>query len=174
MVLKNVKPLLVVDLLRRAGIDAITASVMGRRPVQSSRNISIQADTLVEAVDFCNVKMIVLPGGRIRTENLMKNETVKKQCLEFAACKQLAAVCAAPSILATLGLLEGKKATCHPDFQNKMRGAIVTCDSVTHDGNIITGQGLGATIQFAFEIVRTLVDDAMVDKLKKEICYHDK
>lgn len=165
--------LLVIDLLKRAGIETITASVMGKKTVYSSRNIAIQADTLAEAVDFDTAKMIVLPGGRIGTENLSKNEIVKTQCMRFAENKLLAAVCAAPTILASIGLLEGKKATCHPDFEGRMYGAIVTRESVVHDGNIITGQALGATIPFAFEIIDTLAGKAIVTKIKRDICYMD-
>lgn len=163
--------LLVVDLLRRAGIKTIMASIMGKKTVNSSRYIPIVADTLAEAIDYNNVKMLILPGGRIGTENLGKNEIVKQKCIEFTTEKMLSAVCAAPSVFASLGLLEGKRATCHPDFEDKMCGAIVTHESVTHDGNIITGQGLAATMPFAFEIINTLVGEEIVAKIKRDICY---
>lgn len=163
--------LLVVDLLRRAGLKTVMASVTGKRTVDSSRHIPITADTLAEVVDYDSAKMIVLPGGRLGTENLGKSEFVKDKCVEFAREKKVAAVCAAPSILASLGLLGGKKATCYPDFEGKMGGAIVTGESVTVDGNIITGQGLGATIPFAMEIIRMIVGPEMATKIKKDICY---
>ena len=163
--------LLVVDLLRRAGLNVIMASIMGRRDVKSSREILIHADCLAENVDYDKTKLIVLPGGRLGTENLGKNEIVREQCRSFAADKYIAAVCAAPSILAGLGLLEGKKATVHPDFEDKMRDAILTGDSVSVDGNIITGQGLGATIPFALKLVETLVGMEKAKKIQKAICY---
>ncbi len=165
--------LLVVDLLRRVGLKVVMASIMGRRDVKSFRDILIQADCLAENVNYDKAKMIVLPGGRLGTEKLGKSEIVREQCVAFAKDKYVAAVCAAPSILADLGLLEGKKATVHPDFEGKMNGAMLTGGSVTVDGNIITGQGLGATIPFAFNIIRKLVDDGMVDRIKKSICYRD-
>ena len=87
--------------------------------------------------------------------------------------EKIAAVCAAPSFLAKLGLLAGKKATVHPDFADKMNGATVLDESVIVDKNIITGQGLGATIPFAFEIIRILVGNETVDGIKKAICYKD-
>lgn len=163
--------LLVVDLLRRAGLETVMASVTGKRTVDSSRHIPITADTLAEAVDYEDVKMIVLPGGRLGTENLGKSSIVKEKCVEFAKEKKVAAVCAAPSILAGLGVLNGKKATCHPDFEGKMGEAIVTGESVTVDGNIITGQGLGATTPFALEIIKVMVGPEMAIKIKKDICY---
>lgn len=163
--------LLVVDLLRRAGLKVIMASIMGRRDVKSSREILIHADCLAENVDFEKAKMVVLPGGRLGTENLSKSELVKEKCLDFAKDKYVSAVCAAPSILASLGLLDGKNATVHLDFEDKMSNATVTGESVTVDGNIITGQGLGATIPFALEIINTLVNDETAESIKKSICY---
>ena len=163
--------LLVVDILRRAGLKTIMASVMGRRDIRSSREILVQADCLAENVDYENVKMVVLPGGRLGVENLNKSMLVKDKCREFADQKDIAAICAAPSILASLGILEGKRATVHPDFSDKMAGASVLDESVVVDENIITGQGLGATIPFAFEIVKTLVGAEKVQQIKKAICY---
>ena len=148
--------LLVVDLLRRAGINIVMASITNKRTVVSSRNIPIVADTLANAVDYSKVKMIVLPGGRLGVDNLNKNEFVIQKCLEFAKDKKIAAICAAPSILAKLGLLNGKKATCHPDYKNKMSGTIVTNEKVTIDGNIITGYSLGCCFDFAFKIIKEL------------------
>lgn len=163
--------LLVVDLLRRAGLKVVMASIMGRRDVKSSREILIHADCLAENVDYDNAKMIVLPGGRLGTENLGKNEIVREQCKAFATDKYVAAVCAAPTILAELGLLDGKKATVHPDFEDKMGNAISTGECVTVDGKIVTGQGLGTTIPFGFEIMKLLVSDELVESIKKSICY---
>ena len=161
--------LLVVDLLRRAGLKVIMASIMGRRDVKSSREILIHADCLAENVDYGNAKMIVLPGGRIGTENLSKNDVVKEQCRAFAEDKYVAAVCAAPSILASLGLV--KMATVHPDFESQMGNVQVTREAVTVDGNIITGQGLGVTIPFALTIIEKMVNKSTVDKIKNDICY---
>ena len=163
--------LLVVDLLRRAGLKVVMASIMGRRDVKSSREILIQADCLVENVDFEYAKMIVLPGGRRGTDNLSRNEIVKEKCREFAENKYIAAVCAAPSILAELGLLDRKRATVHPDFEHLMTHTIVSGESVTVDGNIITGQGLGATIPFALRLVELLVGIEAAEKIADGICY---
>ena len=164
--------LLAVDLLRRAGLKVIMASIMGRRDVKSSREVLVQADCLAENVKFDKAKMIVLPGGRTGTENLGKSEIVKEQCKAFSKDKYLAAVCAAPAVPASLGLLDGRKATVHPDFVNSMGNAKVLDESVVVDGNIITGQGLGATIPFALECVKTLVSTEEAERIRKAICYH--
>lgn len=161
--------LLVVDLLRRVGLKVVMASVMGRRDVKSSREILIHADCLAENVDFGNAKMVVLPGGRLGTENLSKCAIVLEQCRAFAKNKQVAAVCAAPSILAGLHLMN--QATVHPDFKDYMGEVEVLDESVVVDGNIITGQGLGATIPFALKLVETLVNKETADKIAIAICY---
>ena len=163
--------LIVVDILRRAGIETVMASVMEGLQIDSSRHIKVQADVMAADVDFDTVDLIVLPGGRLGTENLGADPLVVEKCREFAAEKHLAAICAAPSLLAALGLLEGKKATCHPDFEDHMKGAVLTGESVVTDDNIITGQGLGASFDFAFELASILVGDETVGQIKKAICY---
>ena len=162
--------LLVVDLLRRADLKVIMASIMGRRGVKSSRDILIQADCLAENADYSSAKMIVLPGGRLGTENLRKNEIVRDQCKVFAADKYIAAVCAAPSILADLELM--KQATVHPDFKDHMGIVKVLDESVVVDRNIITGQGLGATIPFALKLIELLVGKEKARTIQKNICYN--
>lgn len=163
--------LITVDILRRAGIETVMASVMGRRQVESSRQIKVTADAMAADVDYGTADLIVLPGGRLGVENLSASEIVTEKCREFAADKHVAAICAAPSLLASLGLLEGKKATCHPDFEGHMAGAGLTGESVVTDGNIITGQGLGASFDFAFELVRIFAGAEKVAQIKKAICY---
>lgn len=161
--------LLLVDILRRAGLKTVMASVMGRIEVDSSRHIVINTDCLAENVDYTNARMVVLPGGRLGTENLNDSQLVKEKCREFGKNKMVAAVCAAPSILASLGLM--KNATVHPDFADAMDSVTVLDEPVVVDGNVITGQGLGATIPFALEIVKNLVNEETAERIKKEICY---
>ena len=163
--------LIVVDLLRRAGIEVIMASIMGRLAVVSSRGIKIVADALAEQVDFSLADMVVLPGGRIGTEQLRKNETVRECCRLFAKEKSVGAICAAPSILAELGLLEGKTAVCHPDYADKMDGAVAADAGVAIDGNIITAKGLGTAFPFAFALIRFLSSEKEADRISKAICY---
>lgn len=161
--------LLVVDLLRRAGIHVITASVMGRKEILSSHQVTLLADACAEEVDFRNADVVVLPGGMPGTTHLGENSIVCKQCTAFAADKYVAAICAAPSVLAGLGLLVGKHATCHPAVEEKLSGAIVTGEPVTVDGNIITGQGLGAGIPFALKLVEILTGKETADRIAAAI-----
>ena len=163
--------LIVVDILRRAGVETVMASVMGRLEIVSSRGIRLKADVLANDVDFDSVDMVILPGGRTGTENLSESETVRGQCKSFATDKYVAAICAAPSLLAELGLLDGKNATCHPDFEGKMKGAVLTGNSVEKAGNIITGQGLGATMDFVLYIAEILAGKDTADAIASSVCY---
>ena len=164
--------LLVVDILRRAKIEVTTASIMGRQDIHSSHGICFSADTLAEQVDFAAADLLVLPGGLPGTTHLSENALVKKQCLAFAKDKWLAAICAAPSVLAALGLLDGKPATCHPAFESMMGNASLTHQSVAVAGNIITGQGLGAGIPFALALVKALIDAHTANEIARSISFH--
>ena len=163
--------LIVVDILRRAGIETVMVSVTELLEVESSRHIVLRADAMAADVDYASADLIVLPGGRLGTENLKDSRAIQDIVKDFAADKMIAAICAAPSILASLGLLDGRQATCHPDYENQMAGAILTHESVTVDGNIITGQGLGTTFDFAIEIVKRLIGNRKVQQIKTAICY---
>jgi len=156
--------LLVVDLLRRAKVDVTVASASGSREILSSHKIRITADALAEEVDYSDVDLVVLPGGIPGTPNLAANKTVTDTCTAFAKSgKKVAAICAAPSVLASLGLLEGKNATAHAGFQDKLAGAIVHDEEVVVDGNITTSYGLGGAIPFALELVRQLAGPHVLD-----------
>ena len=163
--------LLTVDLLRRAGVEVITASIMGKKEVFSSHKVRIMADALAEETDFDAADLLVLPGGKSGTRCLRESKIVREQCLRFASDRLLAAICAAPSALATLGLLEGRRATVHPSFEEQMGGAELTRESVTTDGNITTGRGLGAAIPFALEVVKILTDRETADRIAAAICW---
>ena len=160
--------LLVVDLLRRAKVEVTVASASGSREIVSSHKVHITADALAEEVDYSDVDMVVLPG----TPNLAANKTVTDTCVSFAKSgKKVAAICAAPSVLASLGLLEGRKATAHAGFQDKLAGAEVLDTEVVVDGNITTSYGLGGAIPFALELVRQLAGQAEADRIQNAIAY---
>ena len=113
-----------------------------------------------------------VPGGIPGTPNLAANKTVTDTCVSFAkAGKKVAAICAAPSVLAALGLLEGKNATAHAAFQDKLAGAHVLDTEVVVDGNITTSYGLGGAIPFALELVRQLAGQAETDRIRSAIAY---
>ena len=107
---EEIEGLTVVDILRRAGIDTETVSVMGRKQINGSHGIIVEADKLFEEADIADADMIVLPGGMPGTLNLKAHEGLKTQILSFdSQGKYIAAICAAPTVLSELGLLKGKK-----------------------------------------------------------------
>ena len=93
---EEIEALASVDLLRRAGIDVTTASIMGRLEVTAAHNVVVKADVLAEDADYAAADMIVLPGGGVGTQNLAKSELVREQCLAFAKDRLVSAICAAP------------------------------------------------------------------------------
>ena len=108
--------------------------------------------------------------------NLIANEKVKNLvCGQYEAGRYVAAICAAPSVLGAAGLLEGRHATCHPGFEEKLTGAITSEDAVVVDGNIITSRGMGTAIDFGLAIVDCLTDfdEEVVEHVKKGIVYRN-
>ena len=169
---EEIEGLTVVDLLRRAGEDVETVSIMGRKMIEGSHKIKVEADALFEETDFTEGKMLVLPGGMPGTLNLGKHEIVKKVITSYAAGGKLtAAICAAPSVLGENGILEGKHAVSYPGFEEKLLGAKVGAEKVAVDGNIITSRGMGTAIEFAMAIVKWLDPQADIDAMEANIMY---
>ena len=169
---EEIEGLTVVDILRRGGAEVCTVSVSGSLTVMGGHDIAVQADALFTETDLSDASALILPGGKNGTENLRAHEGLRSALYAAKeAGTTIAAICAAPSLLAALGLLDGKRATCHPDFEGVMAGAALTGESAVVDDNIITGLGLGASFDFAFELVKILVGEEMVAQIKKAICY---
>ncbi len=169
---EEIEGLTVVDVIRRAKMEIVTISITGKREVTGSHNVTFLADALASEVDYEELDGIVLPGGMPGTLHLGADETVNRVIREFAAAgKLVCAICAAPSVLGAAGILEGKKATCHPGFEEKLTGAVTGEEEVVVDGNIITSRGMGTAIPFALAIVRYFKDDAAVEEIKKGLVY---
>ena len=169
---EEIEGLTVVDVVRRAKMEIVTISVTGKKEVTGSHNVTFFADALASEVNYDELDGIVLPGGMPGTLNLGADETVNRVIKEFAAAgKLVCAICAAPSVLGAAGILEGKHATCHPGFEEKLIGATISEDEVVVDGNIVTSRGMGTAIVFALSIVRYFKDDAAVEEIKKGLVY---
>ena len=169
--------LLVADLLRRARVEVIIASAMGRRALVSSHGIHLNADALAEDVDYSDVDMVILPGGIPGTPNLAENKTVTDTCVSFAkAGKKVAAICAAPIVLAKAGLVRDRNVTAYPaqDVYRELNEAgahIVKDENVVLDGNMLTANGPGAAMLFGYSIGEYLGEDLQVAQLKEQMCY---
>jgi 4-methyl-5(b-hydroxyethyl)-thiazole monophosphate biosynthesis len=147
----------IIDVLRRANLDVMTVSVTGTLKVTGAHNISIEADMLYDEADYSHAKMIILPGGMPGTTNLMNHAGLIGQLKNFnQEQKWIAAICAAPMILGSLGFLQNRKAVCYPGFEDKLTGASVVNEPFIVDENIVTGKSPGTAMVFSLEIVRLL------------------
>ena len=169
---EEIEGLTVVDMFRRAGIPIQTVSISDSLTVTGSHDIKVQADCLLADFDFNTVEMLILPGGMPGTTNLSKCEPLCDALMQFSRQgRYLAAICAAPSILGSLGILNGRVATCYPGFEKFMTGATYTAELFTTDGNIITGEGPAATFPYSYEILRMFKGDETVQSLKDGMMY---
>ena len=169
---ENQKALEEKEFTAKAGGGAVEVTISGKKEVTSSHGVTFLADALAEETGYEDLDGIVLPGGMPGTMHLLENETVNAVIRKFAEeGKLVAAICAAPSVLGAAGLLEGKHATCHPGFEEKLTGATTSEDEVVVDGNIITSRGMGTAIPFAFEIVRYFTDDETVEHVRQGLVY---
>lgn len=169
---EEIEGLTVVDILRRAGIEVVTISIMGTKEIYGSHKIGVLADALYEEVDFAGLDGVVLPGGMPGTTNLGAhlgvNETIKAFAQEG---KLVAAICAAPSVLGQAGILQGKQAACYPGFEEKLTGAEVIYEEVAEAGNVITSRGMGTAIPFALRLTAYLLDEQKAKELAGSIIY---
>ena len=165
---EEIEALTPVDVLRRAGLSVQTVSVMDEQVVAGAHGVPVLADKMFAEINPEDAEMILLPGGLPGATNLDAHEGLSQLILDFAeADKPLAAICAAPLVLGNRGLLQGKKATCYPGFETYLQGAEYTAALVEKDGNIITGKGPGAAMEFAFAIVEKYCGMDKVNELKQ-------
>ena len=163
---ETIECLTVVDVLRRGGVRCELVSIMDTRDVVTAQQIPLTCDCTFDEVDFSTFDYVVLPGGMPGTTNLRRDPRVCAVVREFAATKHVAAICAAPSILAELGLLEGRRATCFPGFDKDFpEGAFAGERTVVVDGNIITASGMGLALPFACAILGDIAGEVAVEKV---------
>ncbi len=169
---EEIEALTPVDVLRRAGIDVVTYSVNGDLCVCGAHNIMIDADNVIENIDYENIDAIILPGGMPGTDNLENSQDVK-DILEYADSEGIlmCAICAAPKILGKLGYLKGKRATCFPGFEEYLDGVETTGNGVEVDGSIITSKGMGTAMDFSLAILEKIKGKDVADKMAVSTMY---
>ncbi|MBQ6380357.1 MAG: DJ-1/PfpI family protein [Clostridia bacterium] len=158
-----------VDMLGRAKLSVKTVGITGKT-VKSSGGVEVVADLLPEEVELAKAEMIILPGGMPGTLNLEADAFVHKS-IDFCVENHLyiAAICAAPSILAHKGLLKGKKSTVFPSFAEDLKEAQYTAGAVEIDDKIITARGAGVCIDFGLKCVEVLTSAAQAQSIKAQI-----
>ena len=167
---EEIEALTVADVLRRAGVDVNIIAVSDVVEVKGAHNITVIADKTFDEIDNKSADILILPGGMPGTTNLEKHEGLKSLIKEFyKEEKYIAAICAAPSILGKMGLLESSMATCYPGFEKDLHGAIHSDDLVIRHKNIITSKGPGTAMLFALELVEILVGREITEEIKESM-----
>lgn len=170
---EEVEALTPVDFLRRCELDVRTVGVSG--PVaMGSHKIPVACDMTVDEMDLEQADAVILPGGMPGTLNLEACQAVKDAVLWCQGHgKWIGAICAAPSVLGHLGVLQGKKATCFPGFEQELTGAELVPEPVVRDGKIITSRGAGTASQFAFALIEALCSAEEARRLKAGVQWRE-
>jgi len=165
---EEIEAVTVIDILRRAGVEVVTAGVGADGAIEGSHGIAVRCDAAAAEVDAGGFDAIVLPGGP-GTGHLMESAQVRSWVTAMAGeGKLVTAICAAPTVLESCGLLKGRRATSHPNHAAEMRSRRYEETPVVKDGNIITSRGAGTAIEFAAALVSELASpDAARDVLTK-------
>ena len=169
---EEIEGLTVVDILRRAGVETEMVSIGEKKSVTGSHGITVEAALMFAEIAPEACDLYVLPGGMPGTRYLAAHEGLTALLKEEAANgKKLSAICAAPSVLGGLGLLNGHKAACYPGFEEKLTGAEVVYEPVVVSGNMTTSRGMGTAIDFALALTAQLVSEEKAEELAKGIIY---
>lgn len=155
------------DILRRGGVDAVFAGV-GAKKICGTHGIEINCDILSDDIELDKADMLVIPGGLGGVNSIKADSAVMakiKSAHEQGTA--VAAICAGPTVLYELGILNGVKATCYPGMEKEMPNAEIDISaSVCRDGDIITGRGPGAALDFGFVLLRHLNGAEVEEKVK--------
>lgn len=161
------------DLLRRAGVEVVLASLEGTE-VTSSHGVTVKADATLEALDADQIGLLFLPGGLGGVEAIQSCPAALELIQAvYGKGKYLSAICAAPTILGAMGVLEGRRAVCYPGMEEGLIGADVQkgCGVVV-DGSLITGEAAGSAFDFGLKLVELLKGPAAAQQVKNAVHYH--
>ncbi len=159
-----------IDILRRLDIPVVTAGLKGRS-VEGAHGIVMSAEMLVVDVEPALYSGVILPGGPASWTLRDTPAVLSIVRRMHEAGKLVSAICAAPLALEAAGVIKGRKVTCYPSVKEELISAAEVCDcpAVT-DGNIVTGRGPGAALEFGFELGRYLGKKEEVEKLRNDMC----
>ncbi len=156
----------VLNILRRAGIEAVSTSLDGH-PIRGSRGTMLIPDTSLDEALKRNFDMVVLPGGQPGTNNLKADARIIKLVQRMVEeGRYVCAICAAPAVLASAGLLDGKRATSYPGSLNSFPKVLLQTQAVVEDGMLITSRGPGTAMDFALTLVERLAGKAKRDEVE--------
>ena len=158
------------DLLRRTGVETMTVGINGKT-VYGGHGIGVEADITIEEMDLTDLEMIVLPGGLGGVASA-RASSLALDALRFAYKndKYVAAICAGPTVLADLGITDGKNATCYPGCEGQMGSANMIPDAAfVRDGRVITGTSAGCAIPFGLALIAALKGQEAADAVFGQI-----
>ena len=167
---EEIEALTPVDILRRAGLDVKTVAI-GSKIAVGSHGIPVVCDITSDEVKLGEVSAVIFPGGMPGSLNLDASDFSSK--IIDAVNKKggiIAAICAAPLVLGRRGLLDGKRATCYPGFENELIGAKACGAPVLVDGNIVTARGMGVALEFALTLVKLICGEDEATRISASIC----
>ena len=157
------------DLLRRAGVSVATVGLNGKT-IFGSHGIGITADMQIGEMDLTDLDMIILPGGLGGVASI-RACTAAMEAIRFAweNGKYVTAICAGPTVLADLGITDGKNATCYPGCESQMGNANMVCEAAVRDGKLITGTSAGCAIPFGLALIEALKGQEEASRIASQI-----
>ena len=157
------------DLLRRAGLEVLTVGLNGK-VIYGSHKIGVEADIEIHEMDLTNLDMIILPGGLGGVASIRGCQAAMDAIrYAYENNKYTAAICAGPTVLADLGITDGKKATCYPGCDSQMGTANMVPAAAVTDGKLITGTSAGCAIPFGLALIAALKGQAEADRIADQI-----
>ncbi|RYZ56103.1 MAG: DJ-1/PfpI family protein [Proteobacteria bacterium] len=167
---EEIEAIAVIDVLRRADVNVKTYSLKGKI-VHGAHGINIEADESMETAINENFTMVILPGGpgvQALKDDARVGALLEKQ---IGKDKYVAAICAAPTVLAEYGMLKGRSVTGYPGTEDKLRAAEATYtgSKVVVDEHLITSRGPGTAIEFGLEIVTALKGAAQSEWVREKL-----
>lgn len=157
------------DLLRRAGVQIATVGLNGKI-VYGSHGIGVEADLEISEMDLTDMEMIILPGGLGGVASI-RACAAAMEAVRFAweNGKYTAAICAGPTVLADLGITNGKNATCYPGCESQMGNANMVAEAAVTDGKLITGTSAGCAVPFGLALIKALKGHEAAEAIAKQI-----
>ncbi len=151
---EEIEALATVDVLRRCGMEIYTVSILDKLQVEGAHGIVVNADKTIADADISNADWLIMPGGMPGAKNLAQCEVLTSSLLShFRKGGNIAAICASPAVvLAPLGILDNKRATCYPGFESMAKNTVMTGRAVELADNVITANGPANTLLFALAI----------------------
>lgn len=160
----------IVDILRRGGV-TVTIAGLKNELTTGSRGIKIQPDVSLDSIKEL-YDIIILPGGSPGYINLGNDKRVLDLVSKYyTEGKLVAAICAAPAVLAKTGILSGKNVTIFKGMEAELKDAKYINKPVVEDGNIITSQGPGTAMEFALNILKRLTNEKNAIEIKERLIY---